>query len=108
MVCLHKTRFFFSTTYVADPDLRNVNHEVTNYLFISVASSCPPVAGYLVEAFGYSSATLVMAALLATWVPVMLAVWVSKAFCSFRTAKLRLAEPKNECSNENNNYASKY
>lgn len=68
----------------------------------------PPVAGYLVEAFGYSSATLVMAALLATWVPVMLAVWVSKAFCSFRTAKLRLAEPKNECSNENNNYASKY
>nr|XP_037282104.1 uncharacterized protein LOC119175032 [Rhipicephalus microplus] len=68
----------------------------------------PPVAGYLVEAFGYSSATLVMAVLLAAWVPVMLAVWVSKAFCSFRTAKLRLAEPKNECSNENNNYASKY
>lgn len=67
----------------------------------------PPVAGYLVEAYSYSYATMVMAALLAVWVPVMFAVWVSKAFCSFRTAKLSLTDPKTQCSNENNSCASK-
>lgn len=69
----------------------------------------PPVAGYLVDAFNYSTATLVMAVLLAAWVPVMLAVWVSKAFCNFRTAKLSLTDPKKQCSiqNNNNNNASK-
>ncbi|XP_075550721.1 MFS-type transporter SLC18B1-like [Dermacentor variabilis] len=69
----------------------------------------PPVAGYLVDAFNYGTATLIMAVLLAAWIPVMLAVWVSKAFCSFRTAKLSLTDPKKQCTIQNNNnyYVSK-
>ncbi|KAH6928525.1 hypothetical protein HPB50_016862 [Hyalomma asiaticum] len=58
--------------------------------------------------FGSSAVGSIVAAVFAHFkVPVMFAVWVSKAFCSFRTAKLSLTDPKTQCSNENNSCASK-
>ncbi|KAK8773031.1 hypothetical protein V5799_012432 [Amblyomma americanum] len=67
----------------------------------------PPIAGYLVEAFGYSAATTVMAVLLAAWVPVMLTVWVAKAFFSYRTAKMNLTDARDKWSLQENHFTSK-
>lgn len=65
----------------------------------------PPIAGYLVEAFGYSSATTVMAFILASWVPVMLTVWVAKTFFSYRTAKVNLTEARDKWSQQNSKFS---
>ncbi|XP_077538628.1 MFS-type transporter SLC18B1-like [Haemaphysalis longicornis] len=67
----------------------------------------PPVAGYLVEAFNYPVASMVMAVLIAVWIPVMLAVWVSKTFFSYRTKNLNLTDVAEKWPHQNDAFAIK-
>lgn len=47
----------------------------------------PPVAGYLVDTYGYSNATMAMFGLLVAWLPVLLVLWLKSLFFAHNSRK---------------------